>query len=181
MQRSILSQILDTTLGPESAPVASKPANSTQLDAAPKPSNYTAPTPANATLLEATPKPSNYTAPTPANGTLLSGDAIYLRKAAPIIGTQLAGNQTYISASANLKPTLFGGGGGQTYTEIAFKAASSYKPPITRQPIAFPGFVGGGVVPGGPGQGSPTPTITNGLLIDINSFLLINSTDKFII
>ena len=162
MQRSILSQILDTTLGPGPAPVATKPANST--------------------LLNATPKPSNYTAPQPANDTLLGGSTEYIRRATPVIGTQLAGNQTYISGSANLKATLFGAGAGQTYAETSFNAAAAFKPPVTRQPIAASlGFAGGGVIPGGSSAYPPAPPITNGLLADVSSFLQINSIDKFII
>jgi hypothetical protein len=52
-------------------------------------------------------------------------------------------------------PTVYGASTGPSYAVTSFKAASSYRPPITRQPIQSFGFVGGGAVPGGIG---PTPT-----------------------
>lgn len=94
-----------------------------------------------------------------------------------IVGTSLGPSQTapqkqptstiyrpttisYTSGSAITtinNATLLGAGGGQTYTETAFKAAAAYNPPVTRQPVASMGFTGGGRVPGGPGPVPPVP------------------------
>ena len=53
-------------------------------------------------------------------------------------------------------PTVYGAGEGPTYAETSFKAASSYRPPLTRQPVPSLGFAGGGTVPGGIGP-APVP------------------------
>ena len=73
----------------------------------------------------------------------------------PIHGTSL-GSTGYVSSSLNPMPTVYGAGEGPTYAETSFKAASSYRPPLTRQPVPSLGFAGGGTVPGGIGP-APVP------------------------
>ena len=73
----------------------------------------------------------------------------------PIHGTSL-GSTGYVTSSLNPTPTIFGAGAGPTYAETSFKAASSYVPPLTRQPLPTLDFAGGGTVPGGIG---PSPVI----------------------
>lgn len=69
----------------------------------------------------------------------------------------------------------------KTYAEIIYNRRRTYKPPVggpIRRPFQY---VGGGIIPGWPGPGDKLPSVTNGLLINPTDFLLINSTDKFII
>jgi len=66
-----------------------------------------------------------------------------------------------------------------TYVEQSFNRRLNYKPPVggpIRRPFQY---VGGGIVPGGIAAESRTPTDL--LLVNPTSFLLINSTDKFLI
>jgi hypothetical protein len=66
----------------------------------------------------------------------------------PVHGTSL-GSTGYVSSSLKQQPTVLGAGTGPTYAETSFKAASSYRPPLTRQPAPSLGFAGGGTIPGG--------------------------------
>lgn len=70
----------------------------------------------------------------------------------------------------------------KTYNEQAYQRRLNYKPPVAgpvRRPFEY---VGGGVVPGGIGP-SPIlpPSPGNFILANSTSYVLINSTDKFII